>query len=72
MQRLARDHKYAHIVLFGQVFMHVRYLVGWCESFSPSDQLIFDPYAPMYPIHLSRPSSRPRGVLPRMRYLPNR
>ena len=25
MQRLAKDHRYTPIVLFGQVFMHVRY-----------------------------------------------
>ena len=25
MQRLARDHRYAPIVLFGRVFKHVRY-----------------------------------------------
>ena len=25
MQRLARDYRYAPIVLFGRVFMHVRY-----------------------------------------------
>ena len=40
MQGLARDHRYAPIVLFGRVFMHVRYLVGWCDLshlFSLSD-----------------------------------
>ena len=54
MQRLAKDHRYAPINLFGRVFMHVRYRVGWCDSghlFSLSDILIFDPYDSMYPIH---------------------
>ena len=54
MQRLVKDHKYAPFVLFGQVFMHVRYCVGLCDLgnlFSLSDQLINDPYDPMYPIH---------------------
>ena len=54
MQLLAKDHNYTPIVLFGRVFMHVRYRVGWCDSgrlFSLSDRLIFDPYDPMYPIH---------------------
>ena len=53
MQRLAKDHKYAPIVLFGRMFMHVTYLVGWCDSghlFSLSDRLIFDPYDSMYSI----------------------
>ena len=53
MQHLAKDHKYAPIVLFGRVFMHVRYRVGWYDSghlFSLSDQIV-DPYDPMYPIH---------------------
>ena len=27
-QQLAKDHRYAPIVLFGRVFMHVRYRVG--------------------------------------------
>ena len=54
MQHLAKDHRYLPIVLFGRVFMHVRYLVGWCDSghlFSLSDRLIFHSYDPMYPIH---------------------
>ena len=32
MQRLARDHKYALIILVGSIHMHAKYQLGLCDS----------------------------------------
>ena len=43
-----------HLPFWLSVFKHARYQLGWSDPscmFSLGDYLIFDPYAPTYPIH---------------------